>query len=79
MTMDEKGLVEDIRFTLKQFDRAMQKYEELRIPRTRAILGASHSLGAMQQNRADSWLYNIAKEWTIWFQVRTHRVIHDIK
>jgi 2-polyprenyl-6-methoxyphenol hydroxylase-like FAD-dependent oxidoreductase len=61
--------LQDGEFKTENFGIAMQTYTEMRIPRTRKILGASKTLGATQQNRADSWLYNLMREWTIRLQV----------
>ena len=44
---------------------ATAAYQEMRIPRTRRILGSSHQLGKTQQRRADSKLYNLWREWNI--------------
>lgn len=33
------------------------------------ILSYSKVLGEMQQARAESWLYNMKYEWSIWWQV----------
>lgn len=66
-----KGLcMERGRFSMRKFDTAMAVYEELRIDRVRDVLGASKALGATQQNRAESALYNWAREWGIWMQVK---------
>jgi hypothetical protein len=32
-------------------------------------LGSSKALGETQQKRADSWIYNLTREWTIKWQV----------
>ena len=48
---------------------ATAAYQAMRIPRTHHILGSSHKLGATQQRRAESWLYNLSREWTIKMQV----------
>ena len=64
--------LKDGKFSLDNFDLAMQKYEEIRIPRTRQILGASKTLGATQQNRAESWIYNYIREWIIWIRVKIY-------
>lgn len=65
MCVDKNG-----KFTLDNFENAMRLYEQLRIPRATKILNASKSLGTMQQNRAESTLYNLTKEWSIWLQVK---------
>jgi len=44
-------------------------YQGMRIARTRHVLGNSHKLGATQQKRADSWIYNLQREWAIRLQV----------
>lgn len=48
---------------------ATDLYQAMRIPRTRKVLGNSHKLGATQQRRAESFLYNLAREWSIRAQV----------
>ena len=58
------------RFTLDRFDLAMKIYQSMRVARTTQVLGASHVLGKMQQDRADSALYNWFREWGIWMQVK---------
>lgn len=52
--------------------RATTLYEAMRVPRTTAILGSSHKLGATQQQRANSWLYNVVREWTIKLEVAVY-------
>jgi hypothetical protein len=53
-----KGLCMDRggRFSMRQFDAAMAIYEEMRVGRVGDVLGASKTLGATQQNRAESSL-----------------------
>ena len=41
----------------------------MRIPRTRLVLGSSHTLGKTQQRRAESWWYNLKREIDIKWQV----------
>ncbi len=48
---------------------AAAAYQAIRIPRVRKVLGSSHTLGKTQQLRADSWLYNLKREWSIRLQV----------
>merc|ERR1712194_329509 len=57
---------------LSQFKKAMDVYEELRVPRTKIILGSSVQLGKTQQKRAESKLYNAWREMTIKYQVWAH-------
>ena len=48
---------------------ALHLYQEMRIPRTRSVLGKSKVLGKTQQDRADSWMYNLWREMSIKLQV----------
>lgn len=52
-----------------QFTKAMAAYEQLRVSRTKAILGSSVQLGKTQQKRAESMLYNAWREMSIKAQV----------
>jgi salicylate hydroxylase len=54
---------------LSKFQDAMDVYEKLRVPRTKAVLGSSVQLGKTQQKRADSMLYNAWREFSIKAQV----------
>ena len=58
--------------SLASVDKVGEAYEILRIPRTTDILGKSHVLGSTQQNRSESKLYNIKREWSIKFKVMLH-------
>lgn len=58
---------------------ATADYEAMRIPRVRRILGSSHTLGKTQQLRADSWWYNLRREWTIRVQVAMHGTLPIMK
>ena len=58
---------------------AAASYQLMRIARTRKILGSSHTLGKTQQLRADSWLYNLRREWTIYLQVLLHGTLPIMK
>jgi hypothetical protein len=58
---------------------ATAAYEAMRIPRTRLILGASHKLGATQQRRAESKLYNLARELSIRAQVAFYGTLPMMK
>ena len=49
-------------FQPKKFKTAMEIYEKMRAPRTKAILDQAHSMGAMQQKRATNARYNVMKE-----------------
>lgn len=58
---------------------AAASYQALRIPRVRTILGSSHTLGKTQQLRADSWWYNLKREWTIRLQVALYGTLPIMK
>ena len=51
----------------------------MRIPRTRLVLGSSHTLGKTQQRRAESWTYNLKREWSIKLQVAMHGTLPVMK
>ena len=53
--------------------------KSLRIPRTRKVLGSSHTLGKTQQRRAESWIYNLKREWSIRFQVAMYGTLPIMK
>ena len=57
---------------LSKFEDAMKVYEQLRVTRTKAVLGSSVQLGKTQQKRADSKLYNAWRELSIKAQVWLH-------
>jgi hypothetical protein len=57
---------------LNNISLVLDKYQQLRIPRTKMILGASKGLGAMQQKRAESRFFNWKYEMGIKFQVSRH-------
>ena len=54
---------------MSKFQNAMEVYEKLRVPRTKAVLGSSVQLGKTQQKRAESKLYNAWREISIRAQV----------
>jgi len=70
---------EEQKFSHEKFLKAMKAYEETRIQRTYTVLGSSHKLGKTQQNRADSWVYNIFREWSIKLQVLLHGTLPIMK
>lgn len=49
-------------FQSNTFKDAMDLYENMRAPRTKAILDQAHTMGAMQQRRASNERYNAMKE-----------------
>ena len=51
---------------------AANAYQDIRIARTKRILGSSHTIGKTQQMRADSWWYNFKREWEIRLNVALH-------
>jgi 2-polyprenyl-6-methoxyphenol hydroxylase-like FAD-dependent oxidoreductase len=59
-------------FSMDNFTKAMHHYQQIRRPRTHAILGSSHTLGKTQQKRAENKLYNFMREINIKFQVLIH-------
>lgn len=59
-------------FDMKNIHKAIALYEQLRIDRTKKVLGSSHTLGKTQQDRAENWFYNITREWSIKLQVLMH-------
>jgi 2-polyprenyl-6-methoxyphenol hydroxylase-like FAD-dependent oxidoreductase len=63
---------DDGSFSHDGFVKAMEVYQQLRIPRTGQVLGSSKTLGETQQKRADSWMYNLMREWSIKWQVLIH-------
>ena len=64
---------------LSKFQTAMQVYENLRVPRTKAVLGSSVQLGKTQQKRADSKLYNAWREVSIKAQVWAYGTLPVMK
>jgi len=58
---------------------AAEVYQAMRIPRATKILGSSHTLGKTQQMRADSWWYNLKREWSIWLQVLRYGTLPIMK
>ena len=58
---------------------AANAYQKVRIPRTKRILGSSHTLGKTQQMRADSWWYNFKREWEIRLNVAMHGTLPIMK
>merc|ERR1712185_337747 len=58
---------------------AAAAYQAIRIPRVRKVLGSSHTLGKTQQLRADSWLYNLKREWSIRLQVLAYGTLPIMK
>mmetsp|Transcript_127566 Transcript_127566/g.369303 ORF Transcript_127566/g.369303 Transcript_127566/m.369303 type:complete len:434 (-) Transcript_127566:271-1572(-) len=60
------------KFDETKFARATKLYQDLRLPRTAKILGSSHELGKTQQKRAESWIYNLYREYSIKLQVLLH-------
>ena len=68
----ERLCMKDGSFSLENIDKAMEIYEALRLPRTANVLGKSHKLGKSQQDRANSELYNLYREWDIKFKVWLH-------
>ena len=64
---------------MSKFQDAMQVYEKLRVPRTKAVLGSSVQLGKTQQKRADSKLYNAWREFSIKAQVWAYGTLPVMK
>jgi salicylate hydroxylase len=64
---------------LSKFQTAMKVYENLRVPRTKAVLGSSVQLGKTQQKRADSKLYNAWREVSIKAQVWAYGTLPVMK
>lgn len=64
---------------LSKFQNAMAVYEQLRVPRTKAVLGSSVQLGKTQQKRADSKLYNAWREVSIKAQVWAYGTLPVMK
>jgi hypothetical protein len=46
-------------FHSEQFDKVVEMYEKMRLPRTTAMLAASQSLGDMQLSRGNSGWYKV--------------------
>lgn len=65
--------------TADNLTKATELYQAMRIPRTRHVLGSSHTLGKTQQQRANSWLYNVQREWTIRLQVALYGTLPIMK
>jgi salicylate hydroxylase len=60
-------------FNISKFDKVVEIYEKLRLPRTTAMLAASKSLGDMQLSRGNSAWYEVwQKEQNIQEQVKEH-------
>lgn len=61
-------------FNYTNLGKVAHLYEQLRIPRTTAMLAASQSLGDMQLARgnASSWFEGWRKEISIWFNVQRY-------
>uniref|UniRef100_A0A7S1ZA59 FAD-binding domain-containing protein n=1 Tax=Trieres chinensis TaxID=1514140 RepID=A0A7S1ZA59_TRICV len=57
------------KFDFNRLPAALKLYQDVRIPRTASVLGKSKVLGRSQQDRADSWVYNLWREWSIKVQV----------
>uniref|UniRef100_A0A7S2MSZ9 FAD-binding domain-containing protein n=1 Tax=Helicotheca tamesis TaxID=374047 RepID=A0A7S2MSZ9_9STRA len=73
--MKDYCIGKDGEFDAKGFPKAMEIYQLMRINRTRQVLGLSKGLGKTQQDRADSWLYNIYREWQIRLQVLFYKTL----
>jgi salicylate hydroxylase len=67
--MEQFCLNKEGKFSLENFSKATEMYEQIRIPRTGNVLGKSMKLGKTQQDRADSPRYNLYREWSIRMQV----------
>lgn len=62
-------------FNFQNLGKVSRLYEQLRIPRTTAMLAASQSLGDMQMARAgasSSWFETWKREMSIWLNVKRH-------
>ncbi len=62
-------------FAFQNLDKVSRLYEQLRLPRTTAMLAASQSLGDMQMARAGksaSWFESWQREMSIWLNVKRH-------
>jgi len=59
--------------------RVSEAYQQLRIPRVTPVLRSSHQLGKTQQRRAESWWYNLCREWEIWLNVCRHGTLPIMK
>ena len=58
------------KFMVENLSQVASLYEQLRIPRTSAMLSASQSLGDMQLARGQSnWFSSKFKEFSIWLNV----------
>ncbi|KAI8616001.1 hypothetical protein BC830DRAFT_1119887 [Chytriomyces sp. MP71] len=57
------------KLNLDRFDQVKSLYEQIRVARCTQVLQNSHVLGEINQRRADSFLYNLQYEWSIWGQV----------
>lgn len=68
----QKICCSDGNFDESKFSQATKIYQDLRLPRTDKILASSHELGKTQQKRADSWWYNLYREYSIAVQVKLY-------
>ena len=58
---------------------AAEVYQKIRVPRATRVLASSHVLGASQQRRAESWSYNLRREWSIRLQCLLHGTLPIMK
>ena len=58
---------------------AARVYQKIRVPRATRVLASSHVLGKSQQRRAESWTYNLRREWAIKVQCALYGTLPIMK
>ena len=79
MAMEDAGTLSYLLNEMTTFQDACHIYQTMRKPRAQQILQSSHILGQIQQKRADSWIYNLYKEYHIKYQVWRYGTLPILK